>query len=953
MNNKSKKALGLGLAGIVGVSGVVAAAQSIKVANAEISKAQQDAKAKISHTIYSINKNYAGIKNQAQWEIYIKEARALIAKIPIAEKDDAEMLTQQVNGLADTVLAIARINQVEKSMAPKEEGGFGNYLGIKNAAQWREYLRLAKEDMKSIDLTVFQAKYDELAQRYNDVDKRVTKIEEDHNKELEAVEKLYEAALKSLKVDDAETALEAAKKLGTHETSKQAVEKIENLLNKLKENTVVKEVSIVNAKSIKIKGEGLTKLTSSDIKVEGNTIASMNISEDLSEISIGLIENLIPNYETTITIKVDGQNKEFKVINGLVVENVTVNSGTFGTDRVNQKVTLKVNGNDTTVEYLRAAGYEVRFVATTTKGEVANIFEGNSNASTTGILNSNNQKGNYKVEAQIIKNGEIIVSGESMITIVNLNANATIINDIKLSIGDTKGDNEVTYAKEPEHKGSAYKLNSTTLVSGESAVISSVLANINGDNTLVAAGNITASSSNVAVAFVSKDSEKGLWKITANGPGTVTITVKVGNAEKKINLTITNNRRTLGKVELGKSIVTLTKGKSSTLKLKTLDQYGDPIAVGADTKKVTTQIGKVDNVEIASVESINTGKSGKIGEQEVKITANETLNSGTAKINFVDEYKNPNTQLTSRNVLASLTVNITGNNVATTRKLEVVKTEGHSSDFNLDGTKEPTNKKSSVIVKLNEYNSENELLGSANFEEEKYIISSLNEDVITIETSGDKATISAVKGITGKATVVVKNSNDQIVAQQEVTVTNNPTEIKAVKFKEALPTITYNSNVIKLGDVLEVEETNGDAIVKGLTLTKESTANVRISKDIVYKNEESVGEKDGEKETENKDKTETLKEVIMEKNDLYLDIDGDGKYDETKDIKLGSITATVVGEDIPNPAMVGDTYFVEQLAITPERGISADATVIVNVLKDKNDLTTSVGTTQFKVEVKK
>lgn len=935
MNNKSKKTLGLGLAGVIGIGAISGTISNINITNAAESQAVKDAKAKISHTIWSINNNYAGIKNQAQWEIYIKEARALINKIPSAERLKADELTEQVNGLADTVLAIARINQVEKSITPKEEGGYGNYLGIKNAAQWRIYLELAERDMKSIDLTMFKAKYDELLQRYNIVDAKVEDIEDAHKKDLEKVEALYNNAVKTKELEDAAKALEEAKKLGTHETTTAIKQKIEDLITKLNAITVIKEVFVVDSKTIQIKGEGLTKIKSSDIKVEGNTIASMEVNDDLETLTLGLIEDMIPNYQTTVTIKVNGVNREFKVLNGLSVETVSVKPETFGTDRVGQKVTLQVNGKDTSVEYLKAAGYDVKFVATTTKGAEANIFENNTNTSQTGILKSTNEVANYNIEAQVIKNGSVIALGRAEISIVNLNANATVINDVKLSIGDVSGSNSVEYAKDPIHRGNAYKLNSTTLVTGESAVVSSVLANINGDNTIVAKGNVSVSSSNVGVVFASKDSTTGLWKVTANGPGEAFITVKVGNAEKKLKITVTNTKRTLKEIKLNKSIVTLTRNGSSTVKISTIDQYGDPIAVGETDKKVTPQIGKIDNMDIATVETINTNKDNSIGEQDIRITAANSVSSGSAKINFVDEYRNPNTQLISKNVLASLTVNITSNNVATSRKFEVVQRENHASGFNLDSTLEVSNKEKAVVVELNEYNSDNELLGSVNFDSGNYTVESLREDVVSIDISGNKLIITARDGITGDTTLIAKNAANQIVAQQGITVKNNPTEIKTVNFKSQLPTITYNNNVVALKDILDVEETNGDAIIRGITLTKDSTANVRIAK-------------------ENKVDSDTEKSII-DKNDLYLDLDGDGEYKPEKDIKLGSIVVNVIGEDIPtgDSVMVKDTYYVEQLAITPVKGVSADATVLVNILKNKTDLTSSVGNTSFKVEVKK
>ncbi len=97
------------------------------------SSALKDAKAKVDHLTYSLKNNYLGIKNQATWEIYIKEGRVLISKIPVSEKSEADSLTVQLDKCESLVNAVARINHVEKSLET-------NYHGIKNAKQWSNSL---------------------------------------------------------------------------------------------------------------------------------------------------------------------------------------------------------------------------------------------------------------------------------------------------------------------------------------------------------------------------------------------------------------------------------------------------------------------------------------------------------------------------------------------------------------------------------------------------------------------------------------------------------------------------------------------------------------------------------------------------------------------------------------------------------------------------------------------
>lgn len=252
MAKTSKKAIGTAMAGVMAVGAVAGAVQSVNVANAAESAALKEATANVDHLISSINKWYAGIKNQSTWELYVKTIRGLIAKIPSAEAAQAAELTKKTDKIADVIVAIGNINHVEKSMTPVSEGGYGNHLGIKNADTWNGYLEVAQEKMKSVDLTVFQAKYDELVERFNKVDAKVEAIIEKHNEDLAAAEALYDAAKKSMKLEDAQKALAAAEALGTHSTSDALEAKVKALIAEINSVPTVTSVSAVNATEIKV-----------------------------------------------------------------------------------------------------------------------------------------------------------------------------------------------------------------------------------------------------------------------------------------------------------------------------------------------------------------------------------------------------------------------------------------------------------------------------------------------------------------------------------------------------------------------------------------------------------------------------------------------------------------------------------------------------------------------------
>lgn len=206
-----KKAIASILAGTMllgSISGLMVT-EGTKIVHAE-SKALSDAKAKISHLTKSLKENYLGLKNQATWQLYISQARTLIKNIPSSEKWAKDTLTAELDKDEALVNSLARINHVEKSIAPVESGGYGNYLGIKNAETWREYLELAVVDLEKVDKNIFKKQYDELINRMNVVDLTVKGIEDAYSVEYNKVKALFDEA-KRIEKEDLDVSLAKAK----------------------------------------------------------------------------------------------------------------------------------------------------------------------------------------------------------------------------------------------------------------------------------------------------------------------------------------------------------------------------------------------------------------------------------------------------------------------------------------------------------------------------------------------------------------------------------------------------------------------------------------------------------------------------------------------------------------------------------------------------------------------
>ncbi|KMT22897.1 hypothetical protein [Clostridium cylindrosporum] len=716
MAKTSKKALGAAMAGVMAVgavAGAVNAVDQVKVANAAESQASKDAKAKISHLIYSINNNYAGIKNQAQWEAYAKQAYALIAKMPTAEAAQAAELNAKVDAISDTVLAIARINQVEKSYAT-------NHQGIKNASQWREYLDLAKEDMKSVDQSVFAAKYEELVKRFNEASDNVKKIEDAYAVELAAAEKLYDAAKASMNLDDANKALAAAEALGTHATSDALEAKVKGLIAQI---------------------EG--------VKVEVNTIS--------------------------------------------------IDEKTFDDNTKGQRLSIKVNGEAMSIDFLVAAGYSLEFNATKdSDGSAANtaVFGTLLNAvSTNGKLADTVAEDKYKVQVTAKKDGNIIVSDKAAIEVKNIDSTASSISSYKLLNG-TK--NQV----------------SDKLVVGETVTLSDVKVTNGTTETAITGAKLTSSND----AIISVDNGAGTFK--ANSLGTAKITVTYGKVSKEFTYTVVAQERKIVSVTPAtSSIKAIAGGKTATVKVKAVDQYGDPVAPAyAATATNATDVQVVEPATTDIVNGVAVAAADAKGESVVTITSGTKKGSDT--IFFKDK---------DGKILGRVGVSTTDVEGVSTSKIELVKVdsdEDYSEDFKIFNTVAGT-KDSVVKVALNNYTSEGvklpaEVLTTATIDK--------HADVDVALVDGDKAVeISADGAKPGNYDVVIKLASGKTYRTTVTVVEPSVTTITGVTFTSFAPLV---GDAISASNVLKLDKSSaGDAEVKSLTLSASTPHKVRLNSD--------------------------------------------------------------------------------------------------------------------------
>lgn len=186
--------------------------------------------ARLAHLNKSITNNYLGIKNQGVWEGYIRDLKPLVNSLPNSAQKTS--YRAQITQIEKLILAMSRINQVEKSMST-------NANVIRNTPTWELYLQLAKPDLDSLDKKLFSKQHSELSERLKECENKVYIIKGIFEIELQRAEEKYLEAYK-LQYTDPLLATERLKEaevmannLNTHVLKDQLVKKIETLKNTL------------------------------------------------------------------------------------------------------------------------------------------------------------------------------------------------------------------------------------------------------------------------------------------------------------------------------------------------------------------------------------------------------------------------------------------------------------------------------------------------------------------------------------------------------------------------------------------------------------------------------------------------------------------------------------------------------------------------------------------------
>lgn len=662
--------------------------------------------------------------------------------------------------------------------------------------------------------------------------------------------------------------------------------------------------------------------------MDGNKVVAITPAADGKSATVTLESKLAPNADVTVSVTVNGEKKDFTTKFEYKVTSVSIDPQTFDDDRAGQKVTFKVNGETADIDYLKLAGYNVTFVAKDSTGAAANGFFAGSatNTSSTGVIAQGVPQGEYTVEVQVTRAGEALVTGTATVKIVNLDAAATAINSVTFyNYGTNKGDDSIATYDTAPLAGDDYKMNSTTLVAGEKAAVYKVEATVSGEKVVVPATGFEVKTSNPAV--VSVDSNGVL---TAESAGTATITVKVGEVTKTFNFTVTNTARKLSKVTVEPSSVSIVKTYTKAVKVKTLDQYGDPylVANSADIDEVVP-VGVDGSTPVVSGVDVLTNGANSVGEVTLTLTADE---AGKGTVYFKDA---------TGKVLGSFYVNVSAVDNTGSKKLEIISKAPASTDNTLDLQADKT-----VTYQLSRYNTEGIYVDPVELQNyEIEVVDGTVAQAQFVNNAGNptgtptpiqaNAKITGVAGdygfiITGlkagKTDILLKDTASGKVEKITITVVDSPIEIKSVNFK-SVPTVDYVGAKINYEDVLDVTYSNDDDIVNGITLSKSTLHKVRILETAPF-------DFDGD----------STPEPV---GSLYVDVDGNGVA-SAGDIFLGTLTLSMTADSTLTGSITDAVAgYTTAVADKGKKG-----TLLFKVLTDPSDSTTSIVATAVTVDVK-
>lgn len=678
---------------------------------------------------------------------------------------------------------------------------------------------------------------------------------------------------------------------GTGSVSQAIFNDIEAVINENGELTV-DTVKAVSSTKLEISGKNLAELKAADVTVTDHEVDSVSVNAAGTIATVVLKDALAADEQVTVKVN----SKEFKVTFGVSADTVAVKDATYDNDTGKQYVAITVNGNDTTVADLEAAGYDVEFSAVSAKTNGDDLTDELFEDITTGKLKDNlndyldgeTSKSPY-VQVTLTKGSDVIVSALQKIKIQNLDIVASSITDVVI---------ENTKQRYEDGDGNdTFEQNSTKLVTGEEARISKIKISVDGNKETVYPGSFTIKSSNKAVVNVIDDE-----KLEAIGPGTATLTITYGSVKKTVSITVEKDERELDKVVVEKyntdtKITSLKAAETKDVKVEliALDQYGDPMSKTIYVKSSNQDIFDTkDNAISVTTDATEKGTLLNLG------TPGDT---GSTTLSFYDS-----DDYTYRIGSTSLSLTILENGDVSKSVLEIYNPISDAdADSIVSGTDEDNfsddltidlSDDNYVAFELNQFTSDGVLLGAADsVDESKITIAQSRADVLdSVEVIGDKIVVKGNK--TGTATIKVVDPDTGLAYTKKITVVDDGNEIKSVSFK-SISAPTYSTTLKYSTALTKTDSGDLDPKISGITMKKAVSQSIRLD---------------------------------LDNGMLYIDKNANGTYDDANDTEIGSFEIAAVGD-------------FENDVVSLKDGIKVvsgdDGTVIFKVLDTDGDVVAS------------
>lgn len=181
----------------------------------------------------------------------------------------------------------------------------------------------------------------------------------------------------------------------------------------------VKEVTVVDSKTIDIKGEGLNNLSSLSLSLEGNEVDTIEPQANGTSAKVKFRNGFEPNVTKNLYIYRNGGKDSFPVKYVYTLKSVLINNVKYKEHKGGQAITIKVDGQKENADlaYLKKAGYAIKFSAIDKDKTPANIFKGGYATSNDGSLDDEVYEGSFEITVEITKAEEKAYSAKQTIVV--------------------------------------------------------------------------------------------------------------------------------------------------------------------------------------------------------------------------------------------------------------------------------------------------------------------------------------------------------------------------------------------------------------------------------------------------------------------------------------------------------------------------------------------------------